>query len=563
MLVAFLILGFGVFIIVPRWSSVDKDKIFLAFIGATSVSLLMFATLVSPATLLGWDIHTEMYVFIQTANGGWNPFGLASVGALATFNSLLSVTVLPTVLSKVTGLDGISIFKFVFPLIYSIMPLVLYNVYRRFLSSQAAFVAVFFFMSYSSFYAELIALARQEIAELFLVLALMLFFSEKIARRRSVRLMLILLTFGIVSSHYSIAFIYVLTLIISFMLPVMWRKTLPLDDWTVVLFASALVATWYVFFVNPGTIIALTTDLSLVGQGFINAFFDVGARPLEIVSSTGGIYHAANRWLQYSIIGILTLGFLALLKRKNTTAEARMLPLMMAGMFLAGSILALPFFAQALDLGRTFHIATIFISPCLWYGFTTLSSALTKAQSFLTHRKMSFVMGPKWRCFVCGILLMYFLFSSGWVFAVTGDAPSSPILDVSRMKNSNDPNMIVSFNSYYTSPQDAEAAAWLRYYRGKSLICTDIISGFEVLFSSGDIPFKDEILVGLHIPPTESCEIFSSVMNTRYGIWASYGGVRSSETLNAFPPSILSNVTSVSRIYSNGGATIYNNSPPS
>jgi len=553
-LFAVFLIGVSTFVIVPKLEAEEQDELFLVYICSSSVSLLMLATLISLNSLIGWDINGEFYVFTQVlTHGGWNPF----VGY--RLNSVLSISVLPTIMALVSSLSGLQIFKFVFPLVYSIVPLVLYKIYRHLLSPRQAFVAAFFFISYPAFYSELIGLGREEIAELLLILALAVLFSSQLAGLRSTRLLLILLDIGIIASHYSIAFIYLSILLFSLIVAAIWRRTLPLDNWTFVLFMTLVIAMWYVFFVNSSILLAVTKGLADVFQGLASDLFSAGARPPEVVSGSTGFFHVLNRYVQYLSIGVICLGFVSLLLRKNTSAEARMIPLVMVGMFLAGSIIALPFFAFGLDLARTYHIALFFISPCFVYGLCSLPSVLARFRSLIGRRpKWSFPIPIK-RISLCTVLLLYFLFSSGWVFAVTHDSPSSAIVDFHRMANSNDQRVFLNFYGYYSPPQDVAGARWVKFNLGTGFVCTDWISGSQVLESIGNVPVAQEIFINVP-PPDQKCDIFFSYLNGHYGIWDSVGSTTAGAyDVTNIPRDILSNNPVINRIYSNGGSAVYDN----
>ncbi|HKM78933.1 MAG TPA: DUF2206 domain-containing protein [Candidatus Bathyarchaeia archaeon] len=412
-------------------------------------------------------------------------------------------------------------------------------------------------MAFPSFYTELIGLGREEIAELLLVLLLVILFMPRVAGLRGVRFILILLTFGLVTAHYSLAFIYLAMLAVSFIIGNAWKKALPLDVAVSVLFAAVIVGLWYVVIVSPAALFSLTKFSSLVAEGFTGSFLNFGARPAEVlgIGAAGGLSHIANRYLQYFVMGILVLGFFTVLTRKNNVEEEKMLPLMMVGMFLAGAIVALPFFAEALNVTRTFHIALIFIAPCLVYGISTLSKMYPRFRSLFHHKSTgdySKAGRNRW-IWPAGLLLLYFLFSSGLVFAVAMDTPTSPIVDLQRMMNSSNQNVVLYFNSYYRNPQDVAGARWLSNWRGNSFVCADFIAGNEVLLSYGEISASQQYQIST-LPPSTSCFIFSSVMNSRYGIWSSSG----SGSLT-FPISSLSNITTVNRVYSNGGSVTYYN----
>src|SRR5208337_4570706 len=114
-------------------------------------------------------IHQEFALFQQvTQQGSWTP----QVSIL--YNAALSVTILPAIISTVSSIDGVSIFKIVYPLLFSLVPMILYRTYRKIMSPGAAFLSVFVFISYPTSYIELTQLGRQMIAELIMILLLWL-----------------------------------------------------------------------------------------------------------------------------------------------------------------------------------------------------------------------------------------------------------------------------------------------------------------------------------------------------------------------------------------------------
>src|SRR5208282_5890924 len=102
------------------------------------------------------------------------------------------------------------IFKFIFPAIFSLVPIVIYKVYRKFMTAQMSFLAVFLIVSYFSFYQELIQLARQEVAELLLGLLLLIPLIASVSQSAEGKILMMLFTVGLIVSHYSIAYIYLL-----------------------------------------------------------------------------------------------------------------------------------------------------------------------------------------------------------------------------------------------------------------------------------------------------------------------------------------------------------------
>ena len=164
------------------------------------ICLLFQTTLMSP-NLIGSDIYTEYHYYQLVASSGfWN----ASIPS--TVNSCLSITILAPVYSLLLNIDGIWMFKIIYPLLFALVPLILFHIFSQQMSSKKAFLAVFFFVAVPSFSLEMIALCRQQIAELFLALVILLLVDRRLSMGPKLTLAIIFAA-SIIVSHYSLGFI--------------------------------------------------------------------------------------------------------------------------------------------------------------------------------------------------------------------------------------------------------------------------------------------------------------------------------------------------------------------
>jgi uncharacterized membrane protein len=555
LLIIFLLLASTVFAVLSRSGGPRRDALFMTLIMVTSVGLLMSSTSISD-NLHGWDIHEEFAIFTEVSrNGVWrgelNPTGSPLHNL---YTSTLSISILPIILSLISGLDGFRVFMFVFPLVFSVAPLILYVINRKILPPEGAFLSVFLFVSYPAFYLDLIQLAREAIAEIMLLLLLWLLLSPKLMQRRSTLAAIMLLTIGIAISHYSLAFLYVALLAFSFALSRISRRVAALPSLNVFLLAGVVVFSWYLLVAGGSAINVVSEFTSYVIQGLLRDFFNPGSRPsvvnqaLGLAYVTPGLLHDLNRFTQYFVqfAMLLGFGFLALKKKKNTT-ERTVALLMVFGFLLLGGVIILPRFGAGLEFSRFYHISLILLSSCFAIGTQMVISfgqGLIHKLGFHATRLSLPVSSP--RLLGATILFSYLLFTSGWVWAVSMDSPISLILDRDRMLN--DPSSQRSYYSELTVSQDVAAARWLgsRVASGRS-VCADYISRSHVLTSYGGFSSNQPEL------PSE-CEFYSyiylSVLNTRYGIGA---GERNRWDISEISPELIAK----NRICSNGGAVIY------
>jgi uncharacterized membrane protein len=181
-----------------------EPRVYPVAIFVISLCLLYQTTLMSPY-LIGSDIQAEYRVYsIALTNGFWEP------STYFTVNSCLSITMLAPVYSLILNISGIWMFKVIYPLLFALMPLTLFHVFSQQMSYKKAFLAAFFFITVPTFSLEMIALCRQQIAELFFALVILLMVDRKLRPGPKIVLAIVFVASMIVS-HYGlgiIGFIY-------------------------------------------------------------------------------------------------------------------------------------------------------------------------------------------------------------------------------------------------------------------------------------------------------------------------------------------------------------------
>lgn len=171
---------------------------------AIALSMLYFASLIS-SNVWGWDVQEELYhANLVLTNGVWN------TSLQGSTNAVTSVTLLAPILSLTSGVNVIWLFKIVYPLVFAFVPLALFVTVGTQANDKIAFLSAFFVSSLFTFFGEMPALARQEIAELFLVLLLVLTVDKyrSVAEKRRVYVLLAVFASSLVVSHYALALIY-------------------------------------------------------------------------------------------------------------------------------------------------------------------------------------------------------------------------------------------------------------------------------------------------------------------------------------------------------------------
>lgn len=167
--------------------------------------------------VVGWDINQELFTYRTTATPGrweWGSFK-------DPYNACMSITILPSVVVQLTRIGPEVVFKLFYPLLFSVVPVTLYALARRFTNGRAAFLAAMFFVAQTWFGQQMPALARQEVALLFVALVLLVLFDGVDGRPR--RGYVAVFGVAMILSHYSTTFLFLLTAVAATLLYVLVR----------------------------------------------------------------------------------------------------------------------------------------------------------------------------------------------------------------------------------------------------------------------------------------------------------------------------------------------------
>jgi uncharacterized membrane protein len=198
-----LIFIIAILVILVAFNKFIPEQVYPFMILMMALALLYQTTLISNY-LVGSDIHQEYYwgkLIIE--NGYWDA---AIPGGI---NSCLSIVMLAPVYSLLLNMDVAWLFKIIYPLFFSLLPLTLFQIFRSQIGSRYAFLAAFFFIAMPMFFMDLTQLARQQISELFFVLVILLMVDRKLTLMQRT-ILVIVFSFGVVVSHYGMGTGYVI-----------------------------------------------------------------------------------------------------------------------------------------------------------------------------------------------------------------------------------------------------------------------------------------------------------------------------------------------------------------
>ncbi len=300
---------------------------------------LSFSLLIGLKTdyIIGNDVYMEKFIFDSTFTNGYWAMYVSNI-----LDTCLSVSVLPTIYRIFTGLSGDIIFKTLYPLLCSVMPLIVYLTCKHFTkNSPYSFLGALFFIGQYNFLA-LSTLPRNSIALIFFIMYILLLVQEEL-QGRGIKILLLFMTIGCVLTHYSTAYVFFYLLCIVFVIRLIMRlfgikiisRYSIFTEAGIIVFMAVSILYWYGYATN----IALNSGISFIVYSLLslNESFDMGAKDTVAQQAVGiGIFHIPSAmafisviikfifsWVTigFSVLGVFLIGFRN--KLENTNWKSR------------------------------------------------------------------------------------------------------------------------------------------------------------------------------------------------------------------------------------------------
>jgi uncharacterized membrane protein len=557
-------LGIAIAVILIATNRIASERFYPFYILAIAMALLYSRALASP-NLFGSDIHYELYIAELVKSGGyWSP-GYGLIPGLSDYSAMFSVAFLPNVYSILLNASTVSVYKLIFPVIFAFVPLGLYQLYRtqmgnriKFLSTNKfAFLSAFVFMSFYAFLTTMLALPRQQIAELFLVLGVLLITKVD---RRNVNASGLLLVFlvSMVASHYATAYLFLFMLAIAWggILVIASRNSRSSDSalsFVILAFCFIVTLGWYIYVASGAAFESLLSAIVGSYKAAFSGLFDFSQESGVATALGTGIYqipltHTVGRYWQIGT-QVLVLGGLAyvVLLRNKLKINRVFLLFSFASFLILAAIIVVPFAGGTLKSYRIYSLTLIFLAPFCLIGLGVIIDSLSNwfgAKEDVAHKlKLAAVIS---------LLIPYFLLSSYSIFELT-EHPSN-YLTSSSLQSKNVSASEGSWSYLVQSPipnQDVFASTWFSTYRA-ALATSASASGIIELVGYGGV--SPSSVGGFYI---------SRPIDTQSYVYLASENVQKGTILSTNPRGVpetvpISSLTApLGRVYSNGGAEIY------
>ncbi len=406
------------------------QKYYALAIFVIALSILLHTTLISP-NVWGADVNSELSISNTIIHDQlWNQ-------AIPTaYNSMLSIVMLVPLYSIFLHLNATWIFKIVFSILFSFVPLGLFIAYKNQTNAKIAFFASFLFLSFFDFYVTLPSAAREEIGLLFLTLLLVIISRHDI-KTPSITTLTIIFGASLVVSHYGTTYVFLILIIAAWLVvrsPLAINLGLRQTNGYKILGSSVLLLcvlayAWYAYVSNG---INLTTVVNL-GNNIVGALGETfastpGSATNQVTGFSGAaltLLQSAEWCLDLAVIALSAAGLLYALhslrrgikgnERLGFNGEFVVISLCTFGLIGAGYVV--PYLAKSIGTDRFFDISLIFLAP-----YAIVGGAVTaNVASQLLHRTK-----PTWRFgsrfnLVAAFLVVFLLFNSAFIYQVLNE----------------------------------------------------------------------------------------------------------------------------------------------
>lgn len=411
----FVLVTVGAVILIP--TNYVPRILYPSAIFSISISTMFHRNLITPY-VLGADIQFIYFVadMIKQAQI-WTP----NLGG--ELIALPIVTSFPATLSAVTALELSLVFKVVFVLIFSFMPVGIFYIFRYIFDDRVAvFGSLLFLFYHVTFY---FTPDKQLIAGMFVVLLLLVvikYQSEHITSKITTAIVII----GIAFSHHGVAYVFGFSLLGSTIL--VWfvgKYYLGMDTYFSYYHSLGLLsaATLWYGFASPELLLrvigAPVDALSEIGYLLTGEISQVGGSGESFISQLSLSPEIGTLVVYFAITALLLLGIswksIYLLTQHPINRSKAQVSLTALGLPLSAFLVSSYFLPISLWADRVYQMVLPVLCPFMAIGYYAIATVSKRYRVRL----------PSGKAVLSLLVCLLFLFNSGFVFSLAG-SPTDP-----------------------------------------------------------------------------------------------------------------------------------------
>lgn len=548
-----------------------SNSIYPLLILILSFSILILFS-IRTTHILGVDTHSEYYFFQTTLNNlNWQLLGQNTRTGAAPLDSCVIISLVPTIYQSILNVNPEMLFKVLFSTFFTVAPVLVYYLSKKYLDEFYSFLAAFLFMVPFPFLITAMYV-RSNMAILFFLFALAALFSDEMDPMKR-KFLFIILAFSAILSHYATTYIFFFVILVGaiFMefLSVKYKIKNELSLTFVLLF-FAMVFLWY------GLVTYSPFDQ---GVNFISDRIDTLGKFFRMETRTEGTQMLLGKdiaerglaskiqfistWLTFIFIaiGVIT----SLIKHKNYTSgynfpkpkflknkfSAEYIVLALSLSLMLVGVISLPFFTYGYSLDRSYLLAIMLLATFFIIGSFLVTKYLNTIFHFIQSKlKVKNKKSISPTLIILLILCPYFLGSVG-ITGVIFDSPQSFFQNPQSILFDNQGEQ---YENYFIYDKEAYGAEWIANYTTTENIYSDQYGGMRLVSQGLINPLRSKY---------DSKFIDNRRNNTDGYFFLRYTGVVYGKIkgLNRYYDISMYNKTLPykDKIYANGGSEIYKN----
>ena len=424
-----------------------------------SLSILLARGLMSNYVGSG-DVISEYHTF-QVVSNNMRWYILEGDNLSAS----LSIALLPAVYESILGISSFYIFKVILLIPISLVPVIGYVIYEKYLDYRYRFLAVFFYMAQLPFIYLLSGQIRVGIALVSFSLAVMVIFEDRLTVMHK-RILFLVFLFSLIIEYYALPVIFLAVMSVYWLIPKIWKKRFrrqPLSVISAIILPAVLIFFWW------GQI--KTTALSqyiYYGEHVLNnltGLFTDELRGGIVTSIYTPAYHLSFArqipgLVQRLSFVTVAIGMVSILFRREWREKFDNYAIIMAACFaILVTFIVVPWISIGYGADRVYIQPLIILAPAFIAGCVEIANGITLIRSYIRrlfrvtwrgdYRETTRV---KFLLPVIGLILISEFFASSYLYnqlLVTDD--TREIFD-----SSSD-----SYSVAYIYDGEVEAAKWL------------------------------------------------------------------------------------------------------
>jgi uncharacterized membrane protein len=356
----------------------------------------------------------------------------------------------------------------------------------------------------------------------------------------------ILFSFGLVTSHYAIAEIFLFFTAFAFITLFIMKNPSRKITLGMISIFFVMMFVWYIY-VSSGAVFTSFTEFGNYVYRQLGDFFNLGARQQTVLRGLGleaapTIWNTISRAFAYITQILIVVGFAGFLSKRLSKGvhfdpKSEYFIFSLAAMGLLAALIIVPGLANTLNMTRFYHILLFFLAPFCVIGIVNIARLASKRRQSILSIAIA-----------VGVIVPYFFFQTGFVYAFTGTDSYSLSLNLNGM----DP--IRLYNHFgYISDQDVASAQWIANnvnYK-QTPIYADASSRSAILTTYAMIFYGSTGSISNTTPLQDIGILYMNKLNVVDGV------VTGSDLWNTSDFSYI--FTNTNKIYSNGAGDIYFN----